>query len=264
MIAFIDDHREVYGVEPICGMLRIAPSTYHAHVAQRADPARASPRARQDLALMEQIRRVHAANFGVYGARKVWRQLAPGGHRGGPLHGGTPDAADGPAWRRARQGDQDHDRRQGGALPGGQGEPAVPGAAAERAVGVGFHLRGDLAGLRLRRLRHRCLRPPHRRLAGVAGRRMRISSSMPWSRRCTTAVPRRAASSITATGAANLGSSGRRNTSLRRSQELVKGLGRRPPHERLAWPAVERCRHREKRCCVMSAQVRALREVLPQ
>jgi putative transposase len=75
MIAFIDDQREVYGVEPICGMLRIAPSTYHAHVARRADLARASPRARQDLVLMERIRRVHAANFGVYGARKVWRQL---------------------------------------------------------------------------------------------------------------------------------------------------------------------------------------------
>jgi transposase InsO family protein len=75
MIAFIDDHRQVYGVEPICGMLRIAPSTYHAHVAQRADPTRASPRARQDLVLMERIRQVHEANFGVYGARKVWRQL---------------------------------------------------------------------------------------------------------------------------------------------------------------------------------------------
>jgi transposase InsO family protein len=76
MIAFIDDHREVYGFEPICGTLRIAPSTYYAHVAQRADPSRASPRARKDLLLMEQIRRVHADNFGVYGARKVWRQLA--------------------------------------------------------------------------------------------------------------------------------------------------------------------------------------------
>lgn len=75
MIAFIDDHRGVYGVEPICRMLPIAPSTYHAHAARRADPAKASPRARQDLVMVEQIRRVHAANFGVYGARKVWRQL---------------------------------------------------------------------------------------------------------------------------------------------------------------------------------------------
>jgi transposase InsO family protein len=76
MIAFIDDHREVYGVEPICRILPIAPSTYHARVAQRADPAKASPRTQQDMVLMEQIRRVHEANFGVYGARKVWRQLS--------------------------------------------------------------------------------------------------------------------------------------------------------------------------------------------
>jgi putative transposase len=75
MIAFIDDHREAYGVEPICRVLPIAPSTYHAHVAQHADPTKASPRTRQDQVLMEQIRRVHEANFGVYGARKVWRQL---------------------------------------------------------------------------------------------------------------------------------------------------------------------------------------------
>ena len=75
MIAFIDDHREVHGVEPICEVLPIAPSTYHAHAARRADPAKASPRARRDPVLMERIRRVHEANFGVYGARKVWRQL---------------------------------------------------------------------------------------------------------------------------------------------------------------------------------------------
>jgi transposase InsO family protein len=75
MIAFIDDHREVYGVEPICRVLPIAPSTYHAQVARRADPSRASERARRDAQLRIEIRRVHEANFGVYGARKVWRQL---------------------------------------------------------------------------------------------------------------------------------------------------------------------------------------------
>ena len=58
MIAFVDDHREIYGVEPICRVLPIAPSTYHAHVAERADPAMASARVRQDLVLMEEIRRV--------------------------------------------------------------------------------------------------------------------------------------------------------------------------------------------------------------
>jgi transposase InsO family protein len=75
MITFIDDQREVYGVEPICWMLPIAPLAYHGHAVRRTDPTKASPRARQDRVLMEQIRRVHAANFGVYGARKVWRQL---------------------------------------------------------------------------------------------------------------------------------------------------------------------------------------------
>jgi putative transposase len=75
MIAFVDDHREVYGIEPICRVLPIAPSTYRAHAARRADPAKASARSRRDQALRERIRRVHEANFGVYGARKVWRQL---------------------------------------------------------------------------------------------------------------------------------------------------------------------------------------------
>ncbi|WP_091972084.1 IS3 family transposase [Methylobacterium gossipiicola] len=76
MIAFIDDHRALYGVEPICRVLPIAPSTYRAHAARRADPGRLPPRAKRDAVLMAEIRRVHAANFGVYGVRKVWRQLA--------------------------------------------------------------------------------------------------------------------------------------------------------------------------------------------
>jgi transposase InsO family protein len=75
MIAFIDDHRGAHGVEPICKVLPIAPSTYRDHAAKRADPAKLSPRARQDLALQPEIARVFAANFEVYGARKVWLQL---------------------------------------------------------------------------------------------------------------------------------------------------------------------------------------------
>jgi transposase InsO family protein len=75
MIAFIDDHRQAYGVEPICKVLPIAPSTYHAHIAQRADPMKLSDRARRDLALKVAIRRVFAENFEVYGVRKVWLQL---------------------------------------------------------------------------------------------------------------------------------------------------------------------------------------------
>ena len=75
MIAFIDDHRHTYGVEPICRVLPIAPSTYHAHAARCADPDRLPARAKSDAALMVEIRRVFEANFCVYGVRKVWRQL---------------------------------------------------------------------------------------------------------------------------------------------------------------------------------------------
>ena len=75
MIAFIDDHRGVYGVEPICRVLPIAPSTYHARVAQRADSALGSARSQRDGMLRAEVRRVHAENFGVYGVRKIWRQL---------------------------------------------------------------------------------------------------------------------------------------------------------------------------------------------
>lgn len=55
MIAFIDDHRGAHGVEPICKVLPIAPSTYHAHVAKRRDPAKLSARARQDAALKIEV-----------------------------------------------------------------------------------------------------------------------------------------------------------------------------------------------------------------
>src|SRR3954469_6516113 len=75
MIAFIDDHREAHGVEPICKVLPIPPSTYHEHTARRADPAKLPARAKRDEALKAEIWRVFAANFEVYGANKVWRQL---------------------------------------------------------------------------------------------------------------------------------------------------------------------------------------------
>jgi len=75
MIAFIEDHRPVYGVEPICRMLPIAPSTYYEHAARRRNPARLPARARQDEVLRSEIRRVWEENFRVYGVRKVWRQL---------------------------------------------------------------------------------------------------------------------------------------------------------------------------------------------
>ena len=72
---FIDEHRHEYGVEPICRVLPIAPSTYRAHAARQADPSLRSKRAKRDAALRPEIRRVWQENFEVYGVRKVWRQL---------------------------------------------------------------------------------------------------------------------------------------------------------------------------------------------
>ena len=75
MIRFIDDHRPVYGGEPICRVLPIAPSSYYEHAARRRNPARLPARARRDEILRSETRRVWEENFRVYGVRKVWRQL---------------------------------------------------------------------------------------------------------------------------------------------------------------------------------------------
>jgi transposase InsO family protein len=75
MKLFIDEHRDQYGVEPICRVLPIAPSTYRAHAAGLCDPSRLSARVRRDAELRPEIERVWQENFEVYGARKVWRQL---------------------------------------------------------------------------------------------------------------------------------------------------------------------------------------------
>lgn len=75
MIAFIDEHRVRHGVEPICRVLPIAPSTYHVHAARRADPRKLPARAQRDATLKTEIQRVYEENFRVYGVRKVWRQL---------------------------------------------------------------------------------------------------------------------------------------------------------------------------------------------
>ncbi len=75
MTAFIDEHRDVYGVEPICKALPIAPSTYYVHAARKADPSLCPARARQDAVLCTEIQRVWDENRQVYGARKVWKQM---------------------------------------------------------------------------------------------------------------------------------------------------------------------------------------------
>lgn len=75
MIAFINDHRDVYGVEPICRVLPIAPSTYYDHIAKRHHPETAAPRVQRDAILRPEVKRVFNENHAVYGAEKVWRQM---------------------------------------------------------------------------------------------------------------------------------------------------------------------------------------------
>ena len=74
-MSFIDAHREDLGIEPICRELAVAPSSYHEHARRQADPGRRSARARRDDEIKAQIKRVHEASSGLYGARKVWHQL---------------------------------------------------------------------------------------------------------------------------------------------------------------------------------------------
>jgi putative transposase len=175
MIGFIDDYRGAYGVEPICRVLKIAPSTYHAHDARRRRPDTAPPRVPRDAALRVEIRRVFDENFQVYGVRKVWRPLVREGEdvarctvarlmRGMGLQG-----------RHSRKTREDDDQRQGRAMPAGPCEPPVPGATPERAVGLGLYVRRHQGGLRLGGVRHRRLRSPYCRLAGqpLGSRRLR-------------------------------------------------------------------------------------------
>ncbi|MGN5538183.1 IS3 family transposase [Alcaligenes sp. Lyrl_28] len=72
---YIDQHRDVYGVEPICRVLQVAPSAYRCHAARQRRPELRSVRSQRDEGLMAEIRRVWQANMQVYGVRKVWHQL---------------------------------------------------------------------------------------------------------------------------------------------------------------------------------------------
>ena len=167
MIAFIDDHRGAHGVEPICKVLPIAPSTYHAHVAKRAIRPSCRPARKRDAALKIEIQRVFEENFGSMACARsggscsakastvarctVARLMASlglqGVIRGKPVRTTISD--------KAAPCPLDHVNRQ------------FQAPSAEHALGLRLHLRRDLDRLRLRRLRHRRLRPPDRRLAGL-------------------------------------------------------------------------------------------------
>ncbi len=72
---FVDEHRQRFGVEPICKALQVAPSAYWRKAARRREPALCPPRRQRDAALVPEILRVWNGNLRVYGADKVWKQL---------------------------------------------------------------------------------------------------------------------------------------------------------------------------------------------
>lgn len=80
MIIFINDHRHVHGVGPICRILEIAPSTYYAVKGVERDPELASDRVKQDQLDMAAIKKAFDGNRDRYGVRKVWHQLRRSGH----------------------------------------------------------------------------------------------------------------------------------------------------------------------------------------
>ena len=80
MTSFVDAYRDDYGVEPICRVIKIAPSTYHEHARRRQQPDTAPARVRRDAELRAEIKRVFDENFQVYGVHKLWRQLLCEGH----------------------------------------------------------------------------------------------------------------------------------------------------------------------------------------
>lgn len=75
MVGYIDAHKSRFGVEPICAVLPIAPSTYYEHKARQCDPKRLPAREQRDALLRPEVQRVWSENFGGDGARKVWLQL---------------------------------------------------------------------------------------------------------------------------------------------------------------------------------------------
>ena len=119
MVAFIDDHREQFGVEPICHVLPIAPSTYFKRKAEARDPRRRSTRAQQDAVLRAIIQRIWNEHHQVYGPRKVWKQMGRENLRAARCRVrrlmremGLAGAVRGRAWTTTTQPGPDADRRR--------------------------------------------------------------------------------------------------------------------------------------------------------
>jgi putative transposase len=168
MVAFIDAHRETYGVEPICAVLPIAPSVYYERKARQRTPERRPARARRDEALEIEVERVWRQHHAVYGVRKVWKQLGREGYAVARCtvarlmrRLGLAGAVRGRAFIVTTVGDSAAVR--------------PPDLVAREFTAVrpnqlwvaDLTYVADMARVRLRRLHHRRVFAPHRRLAGV-------------------------------------------------------------------------------------------------
>jgi putative transposase len=170
MVAFIDDHREQFGVEPICGVLPIAQSTYFKRKAEERDPRRRSTRAQQDAILRAIIQRIWNEHHQVWAAEGLEAD-GPRKSPSGPMPGAAVDARDGPGRRGTRSGvDHHHAAGSGRRSSPRPGRSKLHGDAAESALGVRLHVRRDLAGFCVRRF---CDRRVCRRIVG-----WRVSSSL--------------------------------------------------------------------------------------
>ena len=166
MVAFVDKERDEYGVEPICRVLPIAPSTYYEHKARQADPSRVPPRVRRDAVIRVEIERVWNDHFEVYGARKVWLQL---GREGWDVARctverlmrlmGLQGATRGKSFKVTTIVDGTEP------LPRRPGRTRFHRTATQPAVAGGSDIRCDLEWLRVRRLCHRCFLTHDRGLA---------------------------------------------------------------------------------------------------
>ena len=162
MTSYIDAHKDQFGVEPICQVLEVAPSTYYAAISRLP-----SVRRLRDEELKAAITRVHEDNFGVYGIEKVWRQLNREGIRVGRdrvarlmRELGLEGVVRGKRKRTTVPGDLDE--RPADLVDRDFGAPAP-----NRLWVADLSYISYLVGVRLCRLHHRRVQPLHRGLAGL-------------------------------------------------------------------------------------------------
>jgi len=147
--AYVDQHRDRFGVEPICATLGVSASAYY----QRATGAR-SARVVEDERLLAVIRETHAENYFAYGYRRMWKALVRAGELASRCRVQRLMVANGdPGREAAREAVADDHARSGGAACDGSRQAGLHGGAPEPLVGGRFHVSAVLGGRRVLQLR---------------------------------------------------------------------------------------------------------------